>query len=276
MRLRALSKHLLAAIAGSLAAACGLLSNEVGNTGVGIPTPAQIATYYKATAEGMILDSSGRRITVGEYLLASLTYTNEKCHLFFERLEAFRQDSQFLDQVLTAAVASGSPLLALSASVSKEAVANVTSGLAAANLLNKRAGDIYAFATYKESLKTHVFEALADFQAKKGLDILTQARYGVYVYTSEDGSTATVTLNTEPPRSIRIDKRRAAAFIDSDLPMDIMIARSMATDYAAICSLANMRRIVAESLAVTKTIANTTGNPSAPTTTKTKAIEPGF
>jgi hypothetical protein len=85
-----------------------------------------------------------------------------------------------------------------------------------------------------------------------------------------------VTLNTEPPRVIKIDKRRAAAFIDSDRPMDIMIARSMATDYAAICSLANMRRIVAESLAVTKTIANTAGNPSAPTTTKTKAIETGL
>jgi hypothetical protein len=87
-------------------------------------------------------------------------------------------------------VASGSPLLALSASVSKEAVANVTS-LSAANLINKQAGDIYAFATYRESLKTHVFEALADFQAKKGLDILTQARYGIYVYSSEDGSIAT-------------------------------------------------------------------------------------
>ena len=52
---------------------------------------------------------------------------------------------------------------------------------------------------------------------------------------------------------LKVDKKRATAFFGSFAVIDMMIARTIASDYAALCSLANMRRIVTESLNATTT-----------------------
>jgi hypothetical protein len=72
---------------------------------------------------------------------------------------------------------------------------------------------------------------------------------------------------------LKVDKKRATAFFGSFAVIDMMIARTIASDYAALCSLANMRRIVTESLNATTTKARTNGSPSAPATTITEAKE---
>lgn len=267
---RNVPRQLSAVVMGSvLLGGCGQLSNEFGHNGVGIPAPTEIAAFYEETDKGSAL-SKGRRLKAGEYLLTSLTYTNEKCHVFFEKLEAFKQDSEFLDKVLTAAIAAGSPLLSLNASA--EAIANVTSGIASASLLNQHKTDIYAFATFKESLKQHVIAEMADFQAKRGLDLYAQWEMGVVPDYVEQGGIKKLALRTNPQTYINVSEPKAVSYLKSDSPSHLLLARSIAADYAAICSLANMRRIIEASLNVTTTQSSATlGNPIAPSTSDTVA-----
>ena len=118
---------------------------------MGNPTPSTIAGYVKETEDGTIMDSAnGQSLTAGEYIAASISYTNEKCHNFFNVLEHFKQDSELIDTVITAAVAAGSPLLALT-SASKSTQALVVSGLTFGNQYNKAVADIFAFSPSKNS-----------------------------------------------------------------------------------------------------------------------------
>lgn len=270
MSWRSVPLQLCAAAMGSiLLGGCGQLSDELGYNGVGIPSPVNIAAFYEETDKGVAL-SGGGRLTAGEYLLTSLSYTNEKCHIFFEKLEAFKQDSQFLDTILAAAIAAGSPLLSLNASA--EAIANVTSGIASANLLNKHKNDIYAFATFKESLKQHVIAEMADFQAKRGLDLYAQSQLGIVPDYVDEGSIKKVALRTSPVTHVRVSEKRVGSFLNSKSTAHHLLARSIAADYAAICSLANMRRIIEASLnATTRQSGARNGNPIAPSTSDTVA-----
>jgi hypothetical protein len=198
---------------------------------VGNPTPSTIAGYVKETEDGTIMDSAnGQSLTAGEYIAASISYTNEKCHNFFNVLEHFKQDSELIDTVITAAVAAGSPLLALT-SASKSTQALVVSGLTFGNQYNKAVADIFAFSAFKEQLMTHVFDGMA-----------------AYIAALKKSGANTV-----------IDSNRvnSSDFLASRDRKDLLIARSIASDYASLCSLATMRKIVGEALANTTTSVTT-------------------
>jgi len=187
-------------------------------SGVRIPTPSNLTEYSRDTQTG--------NLGAGEYVVASLSYTNERCHAFFNILEHFKQDSELIDKVITAAVAAGSPLLALTAA-SKTTQALVVSSLSFGNQYNHAAADIFAFAAYKEQLMTHVFDGMA-----------------AYIKKLRDGGINTL-----------IDPKRVNdnTFLSSRQPVDLMLARSIAADYASLCSLATMREIVSQALNNTKT-----------------------
>jgi len=168
--------------------------------GVSIPAPQTLTSYVKETEAGIIVDGNNRRLSAGEYVFASISYTNERCHQFFNVLEHFKQDSELIDKVLTAAVAAGGPLVALNAS--KSAVAAVTSGVSFANQYNQYVADIFAFSAYKDQLMKHVFDAM-----------------GSYVND----------LNTKKPIFVNVAFNPNA----SDT-LNLMIARSIASDYASL------------------------------------------
>ncbi len=121
-----------AAIGGLLAAGCGLPAFIANPVGVGAPTPANIASYVDETEIGSTIKGSASPVTTGEYLIASISYTNEKCHDFSDTLERFKEDSSLIDKVLTAAAAVGSPLFAASAA-SGTMIAKFTGILNSAN-----------------------------------------------------------------------------------------------------------------------------------------------
>ena len=260
-----------AAIGGLLAAGCGSFSENFGSGGVGIPSTSAIANYYSETGQQALIADSKERLTVEQYLITSLTFTNVKCHGFFEKLEEFRQDRDFIDQIITAAIAAGSPWLALTNSA--KTVARITSILSVGNQLNKESADIYAFYAFRKSLKRHVFQGLADFQTKKGLDLLVQSRYGLKMQVlypdSNDHNVARIQLNADSKLSIDVNVVQLRAFLSSKQTEDLLIAQTIATDYAVICSLENLRRIVEDSLDSSSTTALADPNPASPTVTKT-------
>lgn len=277
MRMGFVTRRLMAVVMGGvLVGGCGSISDEFGLNGVGIPATKDITNYYNATSQQAFLNTETQtRITVEQYLLTSITYTNTKCHNFFEQLEQFRQDRDFIDQIVTAALAAGSPWLALSNSA--KVVAKVTSALSIGNQLNKYTADIYAFYTFRKSLKRHVFEALGDFQSKKGLDLIVQDRYGVKfeseLISGNGGSVYRIKLNTKTETKLEVDVTQLRAFLASPLTEDLLIAQTIATDYAVICSLENLRRIIEQSLDVAITTADAQANPAAPTVTKTTSSD---
>lgn len=72
-------------------------------TGVGVVAPADVHAYYRQTAAEV------GDMTAGEYMIASISYTNQKCHEFFDQLAKLKEDSSFLDQVISAGLAAGVP-----------------------------------------------------------------------------------------------------------------------------------------------------------------------
>ncbi len=274
---RFVTRQLAAAVMGGIAVSgCGSISEEFGYNGVGIPKTSQIAAYYTDTGNQAVLNvETGSRLNVEQYLITSLTYTNTKCHDFFEQLEQFRQDRDFIDQLVTAALAAGSPWLAISGS--DKLVAKVTSALSIGNQLNKYTADIYAFYSFRKSLKRHVFTALSDFQSKKGLDLIIQRRYGVQFHSEllegNGSSVYRIKLSTENQTTLDVNIDRLRLFLASSLTEDLLIAQTIATDYAVICSLENLRRIIEQSLDVATTTADASANPAAPTVTKTTSSD---
>lgn len=203
-------RRLLAVVAATgLLAACGFTPD-----GVGEVTPSAVNGYYTETAS----DSGG--MTAGEYLVASVSYTNQKCHEFFTKLALLKENSRFLDDVLTAGIAAGAPLMT-TFGVGASTVGAWTSGVNFANGVNKTAADIYLFADFKNELQPLVFREMDDFLDKKGLSKLAQDY---------------------------IRDRAKSPFLVSQKTVDLMLARNLATDYAAKCSLPNMRTLIAASL----------------------------
>lgn len=202
------------ALAFGLAGCSGIQNFYEHKAGVGIPPPATIAEYASRTVQ----DSA--KLGAGEYVAASISYTDEKCRIFFDLLEHYKQDSTLIDSVITAAIAAGSPLLALGAS--KEVLAVTTSSLSFANQYNKAAAEIFGFTTFKEQLMKHVLQGLDVYKTKTVYDRLEVYRRG----------------NGRP-------------FNNSRELSDLLLARSISAEYASLCSLAEMRRIVGEALNAT-------------------------
>jgi hypothetical protein len=214
---------------------CGVQDFYENKGGVGALTPAAVTTYFNAT--GAISDAKGRRLTAREYLIASIAHTNERCINFFNVLEHYKQDASLIDSVISAAVLAGAPLLA--PVITAKNVAGFTSALTFANTYNKSAAQIFAFSDYKEQLMAHVFGAMQSY--------VENLHYPNIKITAFNDSTISETER-------------------------LMVARSMASDYASLCSLAQMRQIVSGALnkSETKIRKDTSPNflaPSYPTTT---------
>lgn len=125
-------------------------------TGVGTVAPADVHAYYQQTAAEV------GDMTAGDYLIASISYTNERCHAFFDKLAKLKEDSHFLDQVITAGLAAGTPL-ATAYNVGANTIASWAAGAGFANELQKDAANIYLFAEFKEELKPLVFREMQSF-----------------------------------------------------------------------------------------------------------------
>lgn len=265
---------------GLLLSGCSFADYLNNTSGVGIPSTATVKSYMTQTVEESIIDTpvpSVSRIegmmTPGQYLVASIGYTNEKCHQFFELLERFKQDSSLLDKVLTAASTASSPLM-VAGGAPKSAVAGLTSALGFTNQLNKATAEIYAFATFKEQLKEHVFAAMTSFQQQKGLDWIYKIRTGQMseeAMKNQQASTGqghcriipaevpigSVDKNNRPEtKVIYVDSCVIHDFFHKPDAINLMIARSIAADYAALCSLAHMKKIVTAVLEKTTTKTN--------------------
>lgn len=253
-----------------LLSGCGSTDFFSNPSGVGIPAPSTIRGYATETISGTTVnESTGRRMPAGAYLIASVGYTNEKCHEFFDALEKYKQDSAFIDQIITAGIAAGSPLLALAGAPTGAAVARLTSSLSFANQVNKFSADVYAFGTFREQLKGHVFESMVSYQKSKGLDLLAKNRVGIQVL--DEGETSTYTsVHLSNGSTIRLNPTRLREFFDSEEPVDLMVARNVAADYASLCSLANMKKIVVDALSNTTTQVRS-GSIGSPTGTETVA-----
>jgi len=236
-------------------------------TGVGVPSPSVVRDYQAET----VLESTGSttpmHLTAGRYIIASVGYTNNKCLKFFDLLEKFKQDSELVDKVITAGIAAGAPLLALAGVTSGADVARITSELALGNQVNKYASDIYAFNTFREQLKGHVLDSMDSFQKKKGIDLFFQSRVGILNLDAGTGQDL-VDITLGDGSRFKGSLKRLNRFLNSEEPEDLMIARDVASDYASLCSLASMRKIVVEALASTKTGISGSGA-GAPTNTAT-------
>lgn len=216
-------------------------------TGVGIVAPADVRAYYQETAAEI------GDMTAGEYLVASVSYTNQKCHEFFDQLAKLKEDSSFLDQVITAGIAAGTPLATLYG-VGATTVGTWAAGAGVVNELQKDAANIYLFAEFKEELKPLVFREMQSFMVKNKLAGILDVRIGFRSIDelSEDERVAS-------PQLVR-------QFLDSNSTQAQIIARNLATDYAAKCSLANMRTLIADSLQKNNGKQTGEGGALAPTT----------
>ena len=245
--------------------ACGLLAGCSDGifgskfNGVGTPAPATLSDFSTAT-----VNESGS-LTPGDYLIASLSYTNEKCHEFFDRLESFKQDSAYVDRLLNALSIAAVPLIDPAASAAT--VKAVSTGFDLATSLNNTTADIYAFAAYKEKLKRHVFQQMAAYQRRKNLDLLQYLKVGLI----DPSQPVTTKIRG---RDVPITTAAVGPFLNERTPSNLMIARSVAADYASLCSLSNMREIVSQALdSTTSGVDSGSSSLAAPATPVTKGTE---
>lgn len=207
-----------------LLAGCGFST-----TGVGVVAPADVHAYYQQTA------AETGDMTAGDYLIASISYTNQQCHGFFDELAKLKQDSSFLDQVITAGIAAGAPL-ATAYSVGATTVATWAAGGGLVNEWQKDAANIYLFAEFKEELKPLVFREMQSFLVATKLSGILDVSIGFRNRHQ---------LSDEEQIG---DPGKVQAFLESQRTSALIVARNIATDYAAKCSLANMRTLIADSL----------------------------
>lgn len=216
-------------------------------TGVGVVAPADVRAYYQETAAEV------GDMTAEEYLVASISYTNQRCHEFFDQLAKLKEDSSFLDQVITAGIAAGTPLATVYG-VGAATVGTWAAGAGVINELQKDAANIYLFAEFKEELKPLVFREMQSFMVKNKLAGILDVKLGFR------------SLEELPNEERVANPGRVQAFLDSQSPKALIVSRNIATDYAAKCSLANMRTLIAESLQKNNGKQSGEGGPLSPTT----------
>jgi hypothetical protein len=195
--------------------------------GAEIPNPPTVAKYVDET-----MVATQGQLTAGQYLVASISYTNEKCHDFFTNLAKVRQDSSFLQKVLSSAVATGSPVLALTETATT--VGTASSLLSFASGVAGDASTVYILSDIKDELESLIFKEMGDVLRSKNLDQL-----GDYV----------TGLNLRRGERLDINLDRSIAFFNRTDPLAVMIARNIATDYAAKCTISNMKGAISRSIA---------------------------
>ncbi len=164
-------------------------------TGVGVVAPSDVRAYYQETAAEV------GDMTAGEYLVASIAYTNQKCTEYFDQLAKLKEDSNFLDQVIMAGIAAGTPLATVYG-VGAATVGTWAAGAGLANELQKDAANIYLFAEFKEELKPLVFREMQSFMVKNKLAGILDVTLGFRSMS-------------ELPREERVaDPARVQAFLD--------------------------------------------------------------
>jgi hypothetical protein len=216
--------------------------------GTGVPKPDEVAGFADETV-GQAMFVRGAQgphaMTAGEYLAASISYTNEKCYEFFDNLEKVRQDSSFVDKVLQAAAAVAAA----------EKATELVTGLIAANTINGAAAEVYAFSLVRDQLKRHVFQDRDDYLAERNLNlgIITgdaagpkELRAALASYEAYTNGRERLGQSSKSEAEMQLVMR--LRFIYSTKPLDLMLARNIAAGYASICSLAHMREIVISSL----------------------------
>jgi len=280
-------------------------------TGASLPGPGEERDYAVETLSGAQApgpQGGGGTMSPGAYIVATVVHTNQKCTAFFDELEKVQQDSEWLNKVLTAGAAAGSPLVALVGATGFQ-VANFTSALSFTNQLNQYSADVYAFRTYSQSLKKHVFDGMSAYQRSRGIDIYFEILVGV----REESTFSAVSANDQNPRldsqalnlagsgdivvtlpdgpdpqdpkktrfrRVTVDKGLLNEFGDPVgqldkssnaaklLPARLLLARNIGNEYASLCSLATMRDIVTGALAASQTVVKPSSS-GAPATTDT-------
>ncbi len=197
--------------------------------GVGVVAPADVRAYYQETAADV------GDMTAGEYLVASIAFTNQNCHEFFDKLAKLKEDSDFIDQVITAGIAAGAPLAA-AYSVGTSTIASWAAGAGLANELQKDAANIYLFAEFKEELKPLVFREMQSYLVQSKLAGILDVTIGF----RNVKQLAAAEQVGEPDAVER--------FLNSQRTDALIVSRNMANDYAAKCSLSNMRTLISDSL----------------------------
>jgi hypothetical protein len=237
----------------------------------------------------------------GAYIIATIVHTNQKCTAFFDELEKFKQDHEMIDKVLTAGAAAGSPLVALVGATGQQ-VANFTSAIAFGSQINQFTADVYAFRTYSDSLKKHVFDGMSSYQKSKGIDLYFERQVGVTSIATrsvkKNGATTvmdsaniggsgmitlTLPVGSDPKdpdstiyRTYTVDQGKLDQFANPDAKngyqqgVNLLIARNIGVEYASLCSLATMRDIIRGALDSSKTTVPPSASGS-PATTETVA-----
>ena len=239
-----------------LFSACGVPDFLQTPGGVETPTSAKVGAYLSDTVDGASIGASahGRsRMTAGQYVLASFSYTNEKCHEFFISLERLKEDSSLIDQVITAATVASGPLAAFGGSA--KAVAGLTTGLTFGNSVNKSIAQIYAISHYAKGLRTHIFDLMGSYQRARGSDQLINAQMGITSprvqasVSCRSGSSPIAVAGVNATGGAEtnyycLNPVMGMRFFNSTAPEDLVVARGIAANYAAICSIAQMQVIV--------------------------------
>lgn len=273
---RFVTRQLTAAVVGSvLLGGCSYLDLFQNPEGVIAPKPTTIGEYISEVQVDATYNSLGRKVTAGEYLVASLSYTNEQCHQFFDTLERFKDDNSTVGKVLDAAAAAGLPLIGF-----KEAsrvAFRFASAITLGKQVNTSLGEIYGYVAHRDQLMRHVLEQMADFRRKNGLSALTRGLVGVNDFTSvaSDRKTNPITYgesyskycsrddslaievgvtSTSPPTKIthQVNSCKLDSFLSSTEPVNLLVARNIAGEYASLCSLSNLKAIIGGALGATK------------------------
>ena len=272
MRMRFVTRQLAAAVMSGIAlGGCSYLELFENPQGVSAPKPTTIGEYISEVQIDAVANSLGRRVTAGEYLVASLSYTNEQCHQFFDTLERFKDDNSTFGKVLDAAAAAGVPLIGFK-EASRVAV-RFASAVALGKQVNTSLGEIYGYVAHRDQLMRHVLEQMADFRRKNGISALTRGLVGVNDFTTvaddkkkmnpitygesystvcsrNDSLAIAVEDTSKTPH--QVNSCKLDSFLSSTEPVNLLVARNIAGEYASLCSLSNLKAIIGGALGATK------------------------
>lgn len=167
----------------------------------------------------------------------------------------------------------------LGLSATAKSVSQFASAVTLATQINTEAADVYAFSTFKDHLKSHVSDAMSNFRKRNGITTLTRSLIGVNDFTSVSPATkvnpidyaykgppacaaynTTVSYTDKKGKTVstanaayEINSCRVNNFLNSKEPMHMMVSRSIAADYASLCSVSNMKKIIIDVFAATET-----------------------
>ena len=193
-----------------------------GITGVAPGSNSEVAAYSDALTPG----SPAGPLTPNDYILTSLAMTDERCEAFFQKLKQLREDSSLINQVLNAAVAVASPLGAAKSVTAINAVA----------ALNNQVPEIYAFAQHADGIHRQVKELMSSYRSTHYLNDLVRYNFGV-------AAPASAGANAQRLNAALLSKPGDPLYRGQ-----MAIARSVAVNYASLCTIPTIDDIVAGAL----------------------------